>query len=106
MKAACRGVSRTGKQLGLVPTMGALHEGHLSLVRESKSQCDLTAVSIFVNPLQFGPTEDFAKYPRTLEHDAAILRELGVDLLFVPSVAEMSPQGDRKSTRLNSSHLG
>jgi pantoate--beta-alanine ligase len=93
MKAACRSVSREGKRLGLVPTMGALHEGHLSLVRESKSQCDVTAVSIFVNPLQFGPTEDFAKYPRTLEQDIALLAGLGVDLLFIPSAAEMYPPG-------------
>ncbi len=93
MKAACRSVAREGKRLGLVPTMGALHDGHLSLVQESKSQCDVTAVSIFVNPLQFGPTEDFAKYPRTLEHDIALLEELGVDLLFMPSVAEMYPAG-------------
>ena len=75
--------------------MGALHEGHLSLVRAAKSQNDVIAVSIFVNPLQFGPTEDFAKYPRTLERDAALLQELGVDLLFVPSVAEMYPPGAR-----------
>ena len=93
MKAACRNVSRAGKPLGLVPTMGALHEGHLSLVRESKSQCDVTAVSIFVNPLQFGPTEDLARYPRTLDRDSTLLQELGVDLLFVPSVTEMYPPG-------------
>jgi pantoate--beta-alanine ligase len=73
--------------------MGALHEGHLSLVRLAKAQCDIIAVTVFVNPLQFGPTEDFAKYPRTLEHDAAVLEELGVDLLFVPPVAEMYPAG-------------
>ncbi|HEY4961432.1 MAG TPA: pantoate--beta-alanine ligase [Terriglobales bacterium] len=100
MKTACRGVSQTGKQLGLVPTMGALHEGHLSLVRESKSQCDVTAVSIFVNPLQFGPTEDFAKYPRTFERDAALLQGLGVDLLFVPSVAEMYPTGAKTNVEV------
>lgn len=93
MKAACRGVSRSGRTLGLVPTMGALHEGHLSLVRASKSQCDVTAVSIFVNPLQFGPTEDFSKYPRSLERDSALLQDAGVDLVFVPSVAEMYPPG-------------
>jgi pantoate--beta-alanine ligase len=73
--------------------MGALHEGHLSLVRASKSQCDVTAVSIFVNPLQFGPTEDLDKYPRTLERDTTLLLELGVDFVYVPSVAEMYPPG-------------
>ena len=93
MKAACRSVSRAGKKLGLVPTMGALHEGHLSLVRESKSQCDITAVSIFVNPLQFGPSEDLATYPRALERDSALLQQSGVDLLFIPSVVEMYPPG-------------
>jgi pantoate--beta-alanine ligase len=93
MKTACRAVTRAGKRLGLVPTMGALHEGHLSLVRLAKAQCDIIAVTVFVNPLQFGPTEDFAKYPRTLEHDAALLEELGVDLLFVPPVVEMYPAG-------------
>jgi pantoate--beta-alanine ligase len=93
MKAACRAVTRAGKTLGFVPTMGALHEGHLSLVRASKLQCDVTAVSIFVNPLQFGPTEDLDKYPRTLERDTALLRELGVDLVYVPTVAEMYPAG-------------
>jgi len=93
MKAACRQVTRAGKTLGLVPTMGALHEGHLSLVRASKSRCDTTAVSIFVNPLQFGPTEDLDKYPRSLERDTRLLEELGVDWLFVPSVDEMYPRG-------------
>jgi pantoate--beta-alanine ligase len=100
MKAACRSVSRERKRLGLVPTMGALHEGHLSLVRESKSQCDVTAVSIFVNPLQFGPTEDFGSYPRTLERDVAFLQELGVDLLFMPSVAEMYPPGAKTTVEV------
>jgi pantoate--beta-alanine ligase len=95
MKAACRQVTRSGKKLGLVPTMGALHEGHLSLVRASKSRCDVTAVSIFVNPLQFGPSEDFAKYPRTLERDVASLESLGVDLLFAPGIGEMYPGGEK-----------
>ena len=89
MKAACRQVTRSGKTLGFVPTMGALHEGHLSLVRAAKSRCNVVAASIFVNPLQFGPTEDLAKYPRTLERDCALLEELGVDLVFVPTADEM-----------------
>ena len=93
MKAACRQVTRSGKTLGFVPTMGALHEGHLSLVRASKSRCDVTAVSIFVNPLQFGPAEDLEKYPRTMERDAALLEQLGVDILFTPGVEEMYPKG-------------
>ena len=92
MKAACRQVARTGKTLGFVATMGALHEGHLSLVRASESRCDVTAVSIFVNPLQFGPAEDLDKYPRTLERDAALLEQLGADFLFMPGVEEMYPQ--------------
>jgi pantoate--beta-alanine ligase len=73
--------------------MGALHEGHLSLVRASRAQCDVTAVSIFVNPLQFGPTEDLDKYPRTLERDEAMLREQGVEFVFEPTVAQMYPPG-------------
>ncbi len=93
MKAACRQLTRSGKTLGFVPTMGALHAGHLSLVRASRSRCDGTAVSIFVNPLQFGPTEDLSKYPRTLERDAAMLEQLGVDLLFTPTTEEMYPPG-------------
>ena len=95
MKAACRQAQRNGKTLGFVPTMGALHEGHLSLVRASKSRCDVTAVSIFVNPLQFGPAEDLDKYPRNWERDARLLDELGVDLLFVPGADEMYPRGSR-----------
>lgn len=93
MKAACRHVTRSGQTLGFVPTMGALHEGHLSLVRAAKARCNFTAVSIFVNPLQFAPTEDLAKYPRPLERDAAMLEQLGVDLLFLPTPDEMYPAG-------------
>ena len=93
MKSACRAATRAGKLVGLVPTMGALHEGHLSLVRASKSQCDVTAVSIFVNPLQFGPTEDLDKYPRNLEQDKALLSELGVDFVFAPQISEMYRPG-------------
>jgi pantoate--beta-alanine ligase len=93
MRAACRAVRGTGKRLGLVPTMGALHEGHLSLVRAAKSSCDVVAASIFVNPTQFGPNEDLAKYPRTFDHDRDLLEKEGVKLLFAPSVDQMYPAG-------------
>jgi pantoate--beta-alanine ligase len=93
MQSTCRALRHVGKSLGLVPTMGALHEGHLSLVKASKSTCDVTAVSIFVNPTQFGPNEDLAKYPRTFETDCALLKAEGVDLIFAPSVDEMYPAG-------------
>jgi len=79
--------------LGLVPTMGALHEGHISLVREAQRQCSPVVVSIFVNPTQFGPAEDFQKYPRTLEADREALAQLGVDYIFAPPPDEMYPAG-------------
>ena len=91
MRLAGREARRAGKRLGFVPTMGALHEGHLSLVRAAKSACDVVAVSIFVNPLQFGPTEDLAKYPRTFERDSGLLEKEAVDILFAPTPAEMYP---------------
>lgn len=80
------------KRLGLVPTMGALHEGHLALVRRSKAENDLTVVSIFVNPAQFNNSEDLHKYPRSLEADLALLRKEEVDIVFVPDVEEIYPQ--------------
>jgi pantoate--beta-alanine ligase len=91
MRAASREARSAGRRFGFVPTMGALHEGHLSLVRSAKAQCDAVAASIFVNPTQFGPNEDFAKYPRNFDHDRQILVSEGVDLLFAPSIAEMYP---------------
>ncbi|MCD4830251.1 MAG: pantoate--beta-alanine ligase [Anaerohalosphaeraceae bacterium] len=80
-----------GETVGFVPTMGALHEGHFSLIRAAKKACDFVVVSIFVNPAQFGPTEDIGKYPRTLESDCDGCRSLGVDLVFAPAVSQMYP---------------
>jgi pantoate--beta-alanine ligase len=93
MQSVCRGLRTGGSVLGFVPTMGALHEGHLSLVRRARSECDTVVVSIFVNPLQFAPGEDFAKYPRTFEADCRSLETERVDLLFAPDAAEMYPNG-------------
>ncbi|AFL89112.1 pantoate--beta-alanine ligase [Terriglobus roseus DSM 18391] len=93
MRSAARIYQRgsTQRTIGLVPTMGALHEGHLSLIRASRSSCDRTVATIFVNPLQFGPNEDFTRYPRTFDQDRLLLEKSGVDILFAPSPDEMYP---------------
>src|SRR5579871_3771265 len=83
--------------LGLIPTMGALHEGHLSLIRTAKKQCEIVVATIFVNPTQFGPNEDFSRYPRTFVADCALLEAEGVDILFAPSVEDMYPTGTSRT---------
>ena len=93
MQKICGGLKRKGKIIGLVPTMGYLHEGHLSLVRMAKKRCDVVVVSVFVNPTQFGPREDFKKYPRDFQRDKSLLRQEGCDFVFVPGMKNMYPHG-------------
>jgi len=93
MTAFSKAEQRAGRRIGFVPTMGALHEGHLSLVRAARAQCDSVVVSIFVNPTQFGPNEDLEKYPRNFEQDKTILQREHVSAIFYPSVEEMYPAG-------------
>jgi pantoate--beta-alanine ligase len=95
MKQVTRQVRAEGRATGFVPTMGALHEGHLSLVRAARAECQLVVASIFVNPTQFGPNEDFQKYPRSLDDDHQKLADAGVDYLFTPEAAEIYPPGFR-----------
>lgn len=94
------GWRRQGQSIGFVPTMGNLHRGHLALVSQAREQCDRVVCSIFVNPTQFGPNEDYGRYPRTLEADAAALDAGGCDLLFLPSVQSMYPLGVERTVRV------
>ncbi len=100
MKQVAGEARRNDRLTGLVPTMGALHEGHFSLVREARKQCSPVVVSIFVNPKQFGPSEDFLKYPRTLEADCTVLENLGVDYVFAPPPEQIYPPGFRTSVNV------
>jgi pantoate--beta-alanine ligase len=93
LRAELAGPRRAGRSIGLVPTMGAFHEGHLELIRRARAQNDLVVVSLFVNPAQFGPSEDLDSYPRDEARDAAQAEELGVDVLFAPAVDEVYPPG-------------
>ena len=92
VRRAVESAKRQGRRVGFVPTMGYLHEGHLSLIRQARKDNDFVVVSIFVNPIQFGPKEDYRRYPRDLRRDLKLCREVGVDLVFVPSVEEMYPR--------------
>jgi pantoate--beta-alanine ligase len=104
LREATEALRQGGARLGFVPTMGALHAGHLRLVEVARRHAPRVAVSIFVNPTQFGPNEDFERYPRNLERDVELLRGAGADLVFAPTPAEMYPAGER--TRVSVSALG
>jgi pantoate--beta-alanine ligase len=99
-RAACDGARAAGLRLGFVPTMGALHAGHLHLVKVARRHAERVAVSIFVNPTQFGPNEDFAKYPRTLERDVELLASVGADFVLAPSAEEVYPEGEKTRVRV------
>jgi pantoate--beta-alanine ligase len=100
LRQRCDEERARGKRIGFVPTMGALHDGHLSLVAEARRQSSFALVSIFVNPTQFGPSEDFTRYPRVLEADAGRCRAAGVDLVFTPDAATMYPPGEETRVRV------
>ena len=100
MKQVARQARSEGRIAGLVPTMGALHAGHFSLVQAARREASPVIVSIFVNPKQFAPSEDYARYPRTLEADWEALEEIGVDILFSPSPEEMYPPGFRTTVNV------
>ncbi len=93
LRAALAPLRREGRRIGLVPTMGFLHEGHVSLLRAARAECDVVVMSLFVNPTQFGPNEDLDRYPRDEAHDLRLAREAGTDFVFAPEVAEIYPDG-------------
>ncbi len=95
-----RSATVSGERVGFVPTMGALHDGHLTLMRAARKECDRVVASIFVNPLQFAPHEDFGKYPRTFERDLELLAQEGVDAVFYPNEKEMYPEGRESVTKV------
>jgi pantoate--beta-alanine ligase len=99
-REACAAARQGGRRVALVPTMGALHEGHLTLAREARRHAGFVATTVFVNPTQFGPGEDLARYPRDLEGDAEKLRGAGVDALFAPPVEAMYPEGEQTRVRV------
>ena len=100
MRRACDRARAGGARVGLVPTMGALHDGHARLIRAARERCDFVVTTVFVNPTQFGPHEDYAKYPRTLEADADLAAAAGASLVFAPEVAAMYPPGDETRVRV------
>lgn len=100
IRAAVKAARDSGRRIGFVPTMGALHEGHARLIEVARAECDFVVVSIFVNPTQFGPNEDFAKYPRTLDADRELCARMGTDVIFAPAAEEMYPAGFRTSVEV------
>ncbi len=105
-RALVRAARAEGRRIALVPTMGALHDGHVELMRQAREHADVVIASVFVNPMQFGPHEDLDRYPRTPDADTERLAELGVTAVFMPPVEEMYPDGGRSATLVTAGHLG
>lgn len=105
LTASLSSARQARKTIGFVPTMGNLHQGHLNLVREARKLCDVVVVSIFVNPIQFGPNEDYDSYPRTLEQDSNLLADVGCDIVFAPSVEQMYGTGKPRLTNISVSTI-